>query len=127
VPYCDTRLVQYCYDLPQDLLSQGRREKGLLRAAVADLLPEKVLNRPKSAYPATQDHAYGELLRARFAELRNDPGAPVAPLLDEDATADALRGAPGDPQGLSWVQRAGFEMALQLNTWLTEYQVQLAL
>jgi asparagine synthase (glutamine-hydrolysing) len=115
------------YDMPQEMIRAGGREKSLLRAAVADLLPERVLNRPKSAYPATQDHTYGELVRERFRELRNDPHARVAPLLDEEASRAALGATAEGGNGLSWVQRAGFEMALQLNTWLAEYQVRLVL
>jgi asparagine synthase (glutamine-hydrolysing) len=103
------------------------QEKSLLRAAVADLLPRQVLERPKSAYPTVQEAAYGEFVRQRFVELAKDAAAPVAPLLDARATSAALDAA-GAPSGaFAWVERAGMEMVLQLNTWLTAYGVELRL
>ncbi len=126
-PFCDRALVEYVYNVPADLKRVNGQEKSLLRAAVADLLPEPVLTRRKSAYPTTQEAAYGESVRARFAELVADSRAAVAPLLDADATTTALS-AHGAPQGaFAWVERASMEMMLQLDTWLTEYQVELAL
>ncbi|MGW2395959.1 asparagine synthase (glutamine-hydrolyzing) [Kitasatospora sp. NPDC001664] len=126
-PFCDRALVEYVYNVPAELKRVGGQEKSLLRAAVADLLPEPVLNRRKSAYPTTQDAEYGERLRARFAELAADRGAAVAPLLDTAATRAAL--APGGaPSGaFAWVERASMEMMIQLDTWLTEYRVDLRL
>ncbi|GAA3501769.1 asparagine synthase (glutamine-hydrolyzing) [Streptomyces prasinosporus] len=126
-PFCDRALVEYVYNVPAGLKRVDGREKSLLRAAVADLLPEPVLNRRKSAYPTTQEAAYGRFVRDRFAELAADRNSPVAPLLDADATAAALDGG-GAPSGaFAWVERASMEMVLQLDTWLTEYQVRLEL
>jgi asparagine synthase (glutamine-hydrolysing) len=123
VPFCDHRLVEYLFNAPDP----GGQEKSLLRAAVADLLPASVLQRPKSAYPATQDPAYGEIVRTRFLELARDPSAPVAPLLDADAVRAVVAAAGSPSANLTWVQRGGLEMALQLNEWLTTYRVRLEL
>ncbi|MEV6674500.1 asparagine synthase (glutamine-hydrolyzing) [Streptomyces sp. NPDC051162] len=126
-PFCDRALVEYVYNVPAALKRVDGQEKSLLRAAVADLLPEPVLNRRKSAYPTTQDAAYGEFVRARFAELAADRGSPAAPLLDAEATSAALT-ALGAPKGaFAWVERASMEMVLQLDTWLAEYRVRLRL
>ncbi|MCM2387233.1 asparagine synthase (glutamine-hydrolyzing) [Streptomyces albipurpureus] len=126
-PFCDRALVEYVYNVPAAQKRVGGQEKSLLRAAVADLLPEPVLNRRKSAYPTTQDSAYGRFVRARFAELAADRGSPVAPLLDRAATEAALGGADAPSGAFAWVERASMEMVLQLDTWLTEYQVRLRL
>ncbi|GGO97298.1 asparagine synthase (glutamine-hydrolyzing) [Wenjunlia tyrosinilytica] len=126
VPYCDHRLVQYLYDVPLEVKRLGGREKGLLRAAAADLLPSSVLNRPKSSYPATQDPEYGRLVQERFRSLIAASDAPVAPLLDRQAARDAAA-APAPTGAFAWVQRSNMEMALQLNTWLEAHDVQLKL
>ncbi|WP_460071172.1 asparagine synthase (glutamine-hydrolyzing) [Streptomyces sp. YKOK-I1] len=124
-PFCDRALVEYVYNVPAELKRVNGQEKSLLRAAVADLLPEQVLKRPKSAYPTVQEAAYGEFVRRRFAELAKDGTAAVAPLLDTEATSAALDTA-GAPSGaFAWVERASMEMVLQLDTWLTEYGVEL--
>ncbi|MEU4245613.1 asparagine synthase (glutamine-hydrolyzing) [Actinoplanes sp. NPDC026619] len=82
VPYCDHRLVEYVFNVPWAMKFFDGRPKSLLRAAVADLLPESVLRRPKTPYPATQNPAYAAALRAELAEVLADPDAPVRPLLD---------------------------------------------
>ena len=124
-PFCDHRLIEYVYNAPAALKRVDGQEKSLLRAAVADLLPEAVLNRRKSAYPTTQQAAYGELLSKRFLELAADSSAPVAPLLDAEATAAVRSGASAPAGAFAWVERASMEMVLQLNTWLADYKVTL--
>lgn len=126
-PFCDRALVEYVYNVPAELKRVNGQEKSLLRSAVADLLPRQVLERPKSAYPTVQEAAYGEFVRQRFGALAKDGTAPVAPLLDAEATGAALD-ATGAPSGaFAWVERASMEMVLQLDTWLTEYGVELRL
>ncbi|MFF2040761.1 asparagine synthase (glutamine-hydrolyzing) [Kitasatospora sp. NPDC058170] len=122
VPFCDHRLVQYVFNTPWAMKSFDGREKSLLRAAVRDVLPDEIADRVKSPYPVVQDPDYPALLRAELAELATDPGAPVLGLLDRRALTDAL--APDtDPQSV----RLGVDLALDLNAWLTEYQVSLEL
>src|SRR5256885_16907212 len=65
VPFCDHRLVQYVFNTPWAMKTFDGREKSLLRAAVADLLPAEVLERVKSPYPTTQDPAYYDSLQAQ--------------------------------------------------------------
>lgn len=84
VPFCDHRLVEYVWNVPWSLKSAFGREKSLLRAAVADLLPEPVLNRPKSAYPASFDPDYAAAVRTRALALTADRDSPLAPLLDPE-------------------------------------------
>ncbi|MFI0411615.1 asparagine synthase (glutamine-hydrolyzing) [Actinomadura sp. 3N508] len=126
-PFCDRALVEYVYNVPSVVKSQGGREKGLLREAVADLLPESVLYRPKSNYPTTQDVAYGELVRERFAALMTDQGAPVLSLLDGEAVKAALAEATAPSGAFAFLERANLEMVLQLDAWLRDYKVQLEL
>jgi asparagine synthase (glutamine-hydrolysing) len=123
-PFCDHALVEYVYNVPASLKRANGQEKSLLRSAVADLLPEQVLNRRKSAYPTTQERAYGQAVRDRFAEIATDPNAPVAPLLDAAATQSALAKATAPSGAFAWVERANMEMILQLNTWLIEYHIE---
>lgn len=126
-PFCDRALVEYVYNVPAAMKRVRGQEKSLLRAAVADLLPKPVLERRKSAYPTTQEAAYGESVRSRFVELAHEREAPVTPLLDREATEAALT-VPAAPSGaFAWVERASMEMVLQLNAWLEEYGVQLRL
>jgi asparagine synthetase B (glutamine-hydrolysing) len=45
VPFCDLRLVEYVYHTAWSMKSFDGREKSLLRAATADVLPRSVVER----------------------------------------------------------------------------------
>ncbi|AGL16735.1 asparagine synthase (glutamine-hydrolyzing) [Actinoplanes sp. N902-109] len=125
VPFCDHRLVEYAFNVPWAMRTFDGREKSLLRAAARDLLPESVLERRKVVYPTVQDPAYEYALRAEFAKLLGDPDAPVLPLLDATAGQELLLRPVGEVSIA--VLRASMEMALQLNAWLSRYDVRLQL
>ncbi|MER5350194.1 asparagine synthase (glutamine-hydrolyzing) [Kitasatospora sp. NPDC002551] len=122
VPFCDHRLVQYVFNTPWTMKYFDGREKSLLRAAVRDVLPAEIADRAKSPYPIVQDPRYPQLLRGELAALAADPGSPALALLDRRALSDAL--APDtDPQSV----RLATDLALDIDAWLTEYQVSLEL
>ncbi|MEY9981542.1 asparagine synthase (glutamine-hydrolyzing) [Bradyrhizobium yuanmingense] len=114
VPYCDHRLVQYVFGAPWAHKTFDRREKSLLRAAAADLLPKSVLQRVKIGYPSIQDPTYYEMLLARFTALLNDRRAAVAPLLCVDRSRALLN----TTDNLRWVQHI-----LALQDFLEAYKV----
>ena len=58
VPFCDHRIAEYMYNVKWEYKDWKGREKGLLREAMKDWLPEKVLWRKKSPYPKTHDPAF---------------------------------------------------------------------
>ncbi|MEU9115582.1 asparagine synthase (glutamine-hydrolyzing) [Streptomyces sp. NPDC048483] len=112
VPFCDHRLVDYVFNTPWSMKTFDGREKSLLRAATRDVLPDQVADRVKSPYPSTQDPRYNEALRAGLKDLAADRDAPVRPLLDSRAVAEATAGgAVGDI-------RPGAELVLGMNEWL---------
>ncbi|GAA2251246.1 asparagine synthase (glutamine-hydrolyzing) [Streptomyces amakusaensis] len=125
VPYCDHRLIEYVWNVPWRLKSLGGREKGLLRAAVEDVLPAAVVHRPKSGFPVGQSPEYLRSVREAVSDMISDPGAPAMELLDADALRAMVRGR-------QWVNGDFtpppiLPRALQLNDWLTEYGVRVVL
>ncbi|MEU0687802.1 asparagine synthase (glutamine-hydrolyzing) [Streptomyces uncialis] len=125
VPFCDHRLVDYVFNVPWGMKTFDGREKSLLRAATADLLPESVVRRVKSPYPTTHDPAYDRLLRTALGEVLADPDAPVLPLIDRSAALRLIGSEVGEvsPQH----RRTGTELVLALNSWLSAYAVTLDL
>ncbi|TQF06726.1 asparagine synthase (glutamine-hydrolyzing) [Kitasatospora acidiphila] len=120
VPFCDHRLVEYVYNTPWAMKAFDGREKSLLRAAAADLLPDDVVARVKSPYPATQDPDYPQALKAELAQAYQDPKAPLHALADPVAVTRAL--APDrDPRH----DRPATELLLALNRWQRLYPVSL--
>jgi asparagine synthase (glutamine-hydrolysing) len=98
-----------------------RAAKSLLRAAVRDVLPDSVLERTKTPFPATQDILYEQALHAELREVMTDPDAPVRPLLNT-ARVNRVLGRELDDFSLPH-DRGGIEMALWLNRWLVSYDV----
>ncbi|MEU0570817.1 asparagine synthase (glutamine-hydrolyzing) [Nonomuraea sp. NPDC005983] len=125
VPFCDHRLVEYVFNTPWAMKTFDGREKSLLRAAATDLVPESILRRVKSPYPATQDAAYEQALRDQLRELVDSGSAPVLRLLDAEAVREATTATA--TERTSTMTRYGLELALDLNVWLESYGVRLEL
>lgn len=60
VPFADTKLVEYLWNLPFDYKYNNNTEKYLLREAFKGVIPEEVLNRKKNPYPKTHNPKFKE-------------------------------------------------------------------
>jgi asparagine synthase (glutamine-hydrolysing) len=116
VPFCDHRLVEYVYNTPWALKTFDGREKSLLRAATADVLPRSVVERVKSPYPSTQDPEYVRKLQAH-ARDRAAGDHPVFEIIDK---AWLRRAATAEQ--VDTAIRFGLERALDLALWMDIYQ-----
>jgi asparagine synthase (glutamine-hydrolysing) len=125
VPFADHRLLEYVYNVPWSMKSFDGREKGLLRAAVADLLPDSVLQRRKSPYPSTQDTRYEQMLRARAGEVLADPVSPSARMLNVKPLLELFE-QPLESSGFG-PRRRSAELVVGLDDWLRRYPVQMRL
>jgi asparagine synthase (glutamine-hydrolysing)/putative beta-lactam synthetase len=81
VPFCDKKLVEYVWNVPWTMKSKGG-VKGLLKAAMADLLPLDTLNRKKSAYPHVQNPEYDQALVDEAMRLVGEERSSIAGLFD---------------------------------------------
>lgn len=70
VPFADTKLVEYLWNLPFEYKYNKDTEKYLLREAFKGEIPDEVLNRKKNPYPKTHNPKFKEevsrLLRERL-------------------------------------------------------------
>lgn len=125
VPYCDYRLVEYVWNIPWEMKTIDHIEKGILRRALAGVLPGDVRNRKKSAYPSSQNPAYLEALRNLTLHILNDSNVPVQPLLNAQVVRMlAQANVPGPPEEATLFL---FERIIQTNQWLKDYHVTLSL
>ena len=69
VPFCDYRLVEYAYNMPWELKAWNGREKGIVRKAFEDILPDKICWRKKSPYPKTHNPVYFNLCVERVRAI----------------------------------------------------------
>jgi len=127
VPFCDHRLVEYVWNVPWHIKQVGGMEKGLLRRAVADLLPPEVTNRRKSIYPASADPQYALAVKAQMADLLGQPSARLFEIFDHDRLAKTFAADPTLPalMGIQPSPWAPAAFLLDVNEWLTEYNVAL--
>lgn len=125
VPFCDHRLVDYVYNIPWSMKTFDGREKSLIRAAAADLLPDSVLQRKKSPYPSTQDVPYVRMLQSRATEILTDERAPTAGLLNAKRMLEIME-TPLENSGFG-PNRRRVEMVISLDDWLRRYPTRLVL
>jgi asparagine synthase (glutamine-hydrolysing) len=92
VPFLDPELVELVYRLPLELKLRQGVGKVVLRRAVADIVPDRVLNRPKQGFGAPIlewfHSTMGDLLASLLAEdaiRRYFDGAVVRDLLEQHA------------------------------------------
>jgi len=58
VPFADTKLIEYLWNIPWNYKYYNQKEKGLLREAFKKLLPEEITYRKKNPYPKTHNPVY---------------------------------------------------------------------
>ncbi len=127
VPFCDYRLVEYAYNMPWKLKSWGGREKGIVRKAFEDLLPEKIVWRKKSPYPKTHNPVYFETCAQRVRNILNKKNTLTA-LLNKKAVESIIE----HPESITepWygqLMKAPQILAyiIELDYWFEKYRVEI--
>lgn len=90
VPFCDYRIAEYMYSVPWKYKEYNGQEKGLLRYAMAQHLPDKVLYRKKSPYPKTYDPRYVDIITNRYVALLNSRNAPIFAMANKGSLASLM-------------------------------------
>lgn len=124
VPFCDYRIAEYMYGVPWTFKDYQGKEKGLLRYAMAGVLPDEVLWRKKSPYPKTYDPRYLEGVSQLLKELLSRNDAPIFAVVDRERLKSLLTQEfvwPWYGQLMKLPQTVAY--MLQLNFWLERYNV----
>ena len=125
VPFCDYRIAEYLYGVPWEFKDYNGREKGLLRYAMADYLPEKVLHRKKSPYPKTYDPRYMECVSGMLRQILSRKDAPIFAIIKRSALEsllDTQHTWPWYGQLMKEPQTIAF--MVQINRWMELYHVE---
>ncbi|MBR3972617.1 MAG: asparagine synthase (glutamine-hydrolyzing) [Oscillospiraceae bacterium] len=124
VPFCDYRIAEYLYSVPWAFKDHQGQEKGLLRTAMAGMIPQQVLWRKKSPYPKTFDPRYTELVSGKLKALLAQKDAPLWHLVSRKSAEELLTAEYSwpwygqlmkGPQTIAWL--------LQVEFWLKHYQI----
>jgi len=126
VPYCDYRIAEYLYNVPTELRELGGQEKGLLREAMKDWLPEEVLRRKKSPYPKTVHPAYLKEVSLRLRRLLDEGDSPLFAFVRRDALEGLLSDSRAQPwYGQLMTTPQTIAYFLQMDYWMRKYGVKL--
>ncbi len=126
VPFADTRIVQYVWNVPWEMKAKDGVVKNLLRQSGKGFLPDEVLFRRKSPYPKTYDPRYENLLKEKMRKILEDSKAPVLQFLNKEKVETFL--ARTSDYGKPWYGQlmAGPQMLaylIQINAWMKRYEI----
>ena len=113
-PLFDQRIVERSMQIPPEYKLSGVQEKAVLKQAVADLLPEQILHRPKSGMMVPVQLGFQQYWQREAKALLLNPKAAIAPNLNQSIIQQWL-----DYRGDTW-QRYGVKLWLlaSLEYWL---------
>ena len=122
VPFSDHRILEFVYNIPWSIKFENGVEKALLRKAMKDYLPEKILYRKKSPYPKTHNPEYEKAVTGLLKDRIKNGGA-LAEMLDKQKLNDLLKGENttwfgqlmSKPQLIAWL--------IQFDFWAEYYSV----
>ena len=127
VPFCDYRIAEYLYGVPWEFKDYQGKEKGLLREAVKDLLPQEVLYRKKSPYPKTLDPHYTQMISQMFQTMLSRK-SPVWELIRKNALLNLLdTSSPWPWYGQLMRDPQIMAYFLQMDFWLRHYNIDICL
>ncbi len=126
VPFCDYRIAEYLYNVPWEYKDYMGREKGLLREAMKEWLPEKVLWRKKSPYPKTHNPAFLEGVTAKLRKILDEGGEKLTLLVKREELKKLLR----HEEQVQWYGQLmnlpqTIAFFIQLNYWLNRFDIKL--
>jgi asparagine synthase (glutamine-hydrolysing) len=127
VPFADHRILEFIYNVPWEVKFENQSEKALLRKAMSDFLPDRILNRKKSPYPKTHNPKYEQTVYAILMSRLTKKDSLLNQLLNKEAFEKFLESGSttwfgqlmSKPQLLAWL--------IQLDFWFEMYNINVLL
>ncbi|MBQ5890609.1 MAG: asparagine synthase (glutamine-hydrolyzing) [Clostridia bacterium] len=125
VPFGDHRILEYVFNVPWSIKFENNTEKALLRNAMKDYLPEKILWRKKSPYPKTHNPKYHESVSNILQNRIKSNKSILSEIMNKTALESLLSGENvtwfgqlmSTPQLLAWL--------IQFDYWFEKYKVKI--
>ena len=129
VPFCDYRIVEYAWNIPWEMKAYKGREKGLLRYAFENILPEEIVYRKKSPYPKTHNPNSCKKVKKELSKIMENSNSPINNLLNRDYILDIIQ-TEGKAFSRPWFGQlmTGPQLMaylIQVNMWLERYEPRL--
>ena len=126
VPFCDYRIAEYLYSVPWEYKEYNSFEKGLLRKAMEDYLPNEVLWRKKSPYPKTHNPKYLKIVSKLLTEIINNDSSPVLSFIKKSELEKLLYTENNEPwYGQLMTTPQTIAYFIQINYWLEKYKIRI--
>lgn len=126
VPFCDYRIAEYLYNVKWEYKDYLGREKGLLREAMKDWLPESVLWRKKSPYPKTHNPNFLDAVTKKLRKILDEDGEVLTQLVKREELEKLLR----HEENVQWYGQLmntpqTIAFFIQLDHWLKKFSIRL--
>lgn len=126
VPFCDYRIAEYLYSVPWEYKDYKSYEKGLLREAMRDILPEEVLWRKKSPYPKTHNPVYLKLVSNMLSKIIENPSSKIFEFIKKEELQKLLNTEKNEPwYGQLMTTPQTIAYFVQINYWLEKYNIRI--
>lgn len=124
VPFCDYRIAEYLYSIPWKYKEYNSYEKGLLRKAMEEILPQEILWRKKSPYPKTHNPEYLKIVSNMLKEVIENDSSPVLTFIKKSELNKLLNTSNNEPwYGQLMTTPQTIAYFLQINYWLEKYKI----
>lgn len=124
VPFCDYRIAEYLYSVPWEYKDYKSYEKGLLREAMRDYLPDEVLWRKKSPYPKTHNPEYKKLVSEMLSSIIENPSSKIFEFIKKENLLKLLNTDNNEPwYGQLMTTPQTIAYFVQINYWLEKYKI----
>ena len=84
VPFADTKLIEYLWNVPWEYKFYHNKEKGLLREAFKDILPNEIFDRKKNPYPKTHHPKYTKIVTKMLRKRLKRKSNVIYKIFDKD-------------------------------------------
>ena len=130
VPFADTKLVEYLWNLPFDYKYHNNIEKYLLREAFKGVLPDEVLYRKKNPYPKTHHPYFLKAVTELLKERLKNPNSCLYQIFDINEINNLLNDKIDN--NLPWFGQLMTKPQLiaylyQFDLWVEEYNINIEL
>lgn len=90
VPFADTKLIEYLWNVPTSYKLYNGIEKGLLRKSFENLLPSEITNRKKNPYPKTHNPKYTKIVKKLLKKELKNKNSILYKIFDKEALTNLI-------------------------------------
>ncbi|MCL1904132.1 MAG: asparagine synthase C-terminal domain-containing protein [Oscillospiraceae bacterium] len=126
-PFNRFEIAEYAFNIPWHMKAYNNREKGLLRYAFNEMLPESVAWRKKSPFPKTHNPEYLKLVTCELNDIINKTDCRIIEIFDKNKLKKLVESG-GKVFKNNWFGQLMsvpqiFAYMIQLEHWLRELDI----